>query len=571
MGTRIVRHLRLRGSDEAVVRHIALRLEDALRTASLPEAGGRLVLVRRLALGRIPRDAAPQTLALSLERHLAALVAGCLPAGNQNADAAPAVYFRDTLEAHAELALRLLAGAPVDAWFWPLAVPAWQRGMPVAEALRRLAYSLAARPEAPVALPLWAAALVRAGHGEQLVAALATDDVMPLAQAAGIRRATLTDETPAAAPPPAAGSAGQPKPQSRATPASARRPVDARRRLLQALLAAAGATPTDTNTPAPPVAPPLQAHLTDDAPGATRTPPASSQPAHSPSLVAAGVRPGPLRPSPQGPGHPGPLSPHSRPSPLSQPASQARPGLDEQAPPAARPAIEPTPPSAWTFDGIATSAGGLLFLLPVLARLGYPGWLAAQPAWGRADLPRQVFAEVLARLSIAADDPAWLLAKRAWPAIPPRHFVAPAAWHSQLASGTGPLRLGHSETTHILWDASGRLPLGAWQGPCPRPLQPARQRAIPTTDSPADSIVALATRAWLTACRRWLRRHAGIGIADLVQRPAELAATPTHLDLFFTLAQADLRLRRPGLDLDPGWLPWFGRVVSFHYRPGRGP
>ena len=32
MGTRIVRHLRLRGSDEAVVRHIALRLEDALRT-----------------------------------------------------------------------------------------------------------------------------------------------------------------------------------------------------------------------------------------------------------------------------------------------------------------------------------------------------------------------------------------------------------------------------------------------------------------------------------------------------------------------------------------------------------
>ena len=66
MGSRIVRHLRLRGSDEAVVRHIALRLEDAMRTASLPEAGGRLVLVRRLALGRIPRDAAPQTLALSL-------------------------------------------------------------------------------------------------------------------------------------------------------------------------------------------------------------------------------------------------------------------------------------------------------------------------------------------------------------------------------------------------------------------------------------------------------------------------------------------------------------------------
>lgn len=571
MGTRIVRHLRLRGSDEAVVRHIALRLEDALRTASLPEAGGRVVLVRRLALGRIPREAAPQTLALSLEQRVAALVARCLPAGDQDADAAPVVYFRDTLEAHAELALRLVAGAPVDAWYWPLAVPTWQRGMPVAEALRRLAHSLAAQPEAPVALPLWAAALVRAGHGEQLVAALGTDDVTPLARAAGIRWATPTDETPAAAPPRAADSTSQPEPEHHATHATARRPADARRRLLQALLAAAGATPTDTNTPAPPVAPPLQAHLTDDAPGAARTPPPTGQPAHSPSPVVASLRPGPLRPSPQGPGHPGLLSPRPRPSPLSQRSSQARPGLDKQAPPETRPATESAPPSRWTVDGIATSAGGLLFLLPVLARLGYPAWLAAQPTWARADLPRQVFAEVLARLSLAADDPAWLLAKRAWPAIPPRHFVAPTAWHSQLASGTGPLRLGHSATTHILWDASGRLPLGAWQGPCPRPLQPARQRAIPTTDSPADSIVALATRAWLTACRRWLRRHAGIGIADLVQRPAELAVTPTHLDLFFTLAQADLRLRRPGLDLDPGWLPWFGRVVSFHYRPGQRP
>jgi len=26
-------------------------------------------------------------------------------------------------------------------------------------------------------------------------------------------------------------------------------------------------------------------------------------------------------------------------------------------------------------------------------------------------------------------------------------------------------------------------------------------------------------------------------------------------------------VRRLGLDLDPGWLPWFGRVVRFHYLP----
>jgi hypothetical protein len=30
-----------------------------------------------------------------------------------------------------------------------------------------------------------------------------------------------------------------------------------------------------------------------------------------------------------------------------------------------------------------------------------------------------------------------------------------------------------------------------------------------------------------------------------------------------------LAVRRAGLDLDPGWVPWFGRVVGFHY--GRVP
>jgi hypothetical protein len=27
-----------------------------------------------------------------------------------------------------------------------------------------------------------------------------------------------------------------------------------------------------------------------------------------------------------------------------------------------------------------------------------------------------------------------------------------------------------------------------------------------------------------------------------------------------------MRIRRAGLDIDPGWVPWLGRVVSFHYR-----
>ncbi len=37
------------------------------------------------------------------------------------------------------------------------------------------------------------------------------------------------------------------------------------------------------------------------------------------------------------------------------------------------------------------------------------------------------------------------------------------------------------------------------------------------------------------------------------------------IDISLHLDEADVRIRRIGLDLDPGWLPWFGRVVRFHY------
>jgi hypothetical protein len=50
-----------------------------------------------------------------------------------------------------------------------------------------------------------------------------------------------------------------------------------------------------------------------------------------------------------------------------------------------------------------------------------------------------------------------------------------------------------------------------------------------------------------------------------VRRPARLAFTATHIDVRFPLAGADVRVRRAGLDIDPGWLAWFGRVVAFQF------
>ncbi len=62
-----------------------------------------------------------------------------------------------------------------------------------------------------------------------------------------------------------------------------------------------------------------------------------------------------------------------------------------------------------------------------------------------------------------------------------------------------------------------------------------------------------------------------MGLQGLVCRPGRLLATPTHLEVFFAHHQIDVRIRRAGADLDPGWLPWLGRVVRFHYLFGEDP
>ena len=44
-----------------------------------------------------------------------------------------------------------------------------------------------------------------------------------------------------------------------------------------------------------------------------------------------------------------------------------------------------------------------------------------------------------------------------------------------------------------------------------------------------------------------------------------MVADPAWLEVRFALDDADVRVRRAGLDLDPGWLPWLGCVVRFVY------
>jgi hypothetical protein len=117
----------------------------------------------------------------------------------------------------------------------------------------------------------------------------------------------------------------------------------------------------------------------------------------------------------------------------------------------------------------------------------------------------------------------------------------------------------------VLLDATGRLPLAVW----PRgAVSPARElvgdRAVRRAPEFPFDMNPLALALALGA-HRLCRRQTGFGLKTLVRRPARVAITDTHVDVFFRPGEADVRIRRAALDVNPGWIPWFGRIVSFHY------
>lgn len=86
----------------------------------------------------------------------------------------------------------------------------------------------------------------------------------------------------------------------------------------------------------------------------------------------------------------------------------------------------------------------------------------------------------------------------------------------------------------------------------------------------------LAARAQLARLARWIRRASapatqgarGLSLLELVGRRGCFTASATHIDLWLPLETVDPRVRRAGLDLDPGWFAPLGRVLSFHFTPG---
>ncbi len=452
---RQVRTVHLRSLDAALIRRGAMLLEDALHTASLPDAG-RLLLVRSLDVGRIQSQQSSATLALVVEQRLTQLETTAVHANDPAAGDSIAVYFRDDVEPYLCLALRLANHRSADEWFWQLAVTNWQPNLPREEGFRRVIYGLIQSPIGVVAIAPLMQKLLAQNSITPLLSVLTQSDGSDLLQACGWLKSESS--------------------------------IELINSLLLVFLSSSWINLLQRWIETWGIEDPRSLWLSTI--GLIAEQPAfildeqltirSQQIIHKVSDLRKQLKSDSF-------------------SLLKSPVSvleTSQTALDNSQE-IIHESESPDSKLSITSPHL-THYAGLLFLLPLLTHLGIESFLESNPQIIEFDLPRKLLHTIAHRLAIPKTDSVWSL--------------------------LGDYLENYSESDLV--------------------------------------------RSWLNSLRRWCRLNARMGLHNLVTRSGHLSITPTHVDIWFEPEQADIRIRRVGLDLDPGWVPWFGRVIAFHYTGG---
>jgi hypothetical protein len=202
-------------------------------------------------------------------------------------------------------------------------------------------------------------------------------------------------------------------------------------------------------------------------------------------------------------------------------AARARPRSDVEDPAAEAATAQGTADVPDLPDRLETSWAGLAFLLTVADDLDVPDRILDDPVLGPRPLP-WVLRETATRLA-GAD--------RQDPGV--RAF-------------SGRMDPDPSSTTPADTDESAALDdlAGAWARAClDRLLDAGSDPSDPglDPDDPAGAVLRVASRR------------------------GEIEASPGWIDVVLDAGAADTLVRRAGLDLDPGWIPWLGTVLRYRY------
>ena len=262
-------------------------------------------------------------------------------------------------------------------------------------------------------------------------------------------------------------------------------------------------------------------------------------------------------------------------------------------------------------EGVPTRLGGVFYLINALDCLHLPtaferGWRLDSIAgpWGTLDL----IARALLGATWPARDPVWdafahLAGWKASRAAPAKGryrssrassaadpaWPAQATWPAELRDPLDRILWSTAGSRVFLWSPDGyvlthcrtrgepaacaRRACRAFAGGARATLVRRPQRQIPWMP-PAALPAGCPARLgrWAAAAAPAVLRRLQLAIgnegwrqADRLRIPTRLYVTSSHVDVVFALRDIDIRVRRAGLDRDPGWKPAYGRVVSFHF------
>ncbi len=477
---------------------VRTRLERALDAANPPTR--RLVLVRRIAFGRLAIDGPPSAFERQVGGTLEAVCAEAVHGATSGAGSSNAVWFRSRAEASALFWDLVLAGKRPHDWFWRLVMPRWKAG----NAKTWVAAELARTWTDPPARMVLARALCRAarsGHAAQIVDVLERADLSAFAprqesHGAIPREAQVGEHPPTASGQPAGDAVSSVRPATELAYSSASTAV--RKLILAALarttreraiglatLAMVGERPdraTDLLSLSSTVRNLVDAVIATAAVGQRRGARAASP--HSDTARVASTGAGSDHHTGREEGKYSTETRGREPADVAN-GAEGTPVLSDRA--------------ILSLE-VEFAKAGLFLVLPLLNRLG---------------LQQVIEDEGLSRRYNFA---AHLLVKMA------------------LDFGQG--------------DGSAMV---HWLGLAPEDCdRAARELAQP---------LALWARLSDKALRRFARRR----LYDLAGRKGWIIRDDATLDIRFPLASADIALRRRALDVDPGWVPWLGRVVHFHF------
>jgi len=214
--------------------------------------------------------------------------------------------------------------------------------------------------------------------------------------------------------------------------------------------------------------------------------------------------------------------------------------------------------------GDSSEHAGLWLLLQVMRLVGTE--LADNAT--QCNLGLHVFKHFCQRLDLARHDPVLTLLETVDAIESIQH--TPNPWQARpevltCLGGHGGLTLSRCGRGRAILHRDQRIPVVAIIDAST--LRSLRKTAIRINPGNPRTPVASAEmiKSLVLSTQRLVSVLLGRGWRHLVTRPGKVLIGPTHIDVWFDARHVDPTIRSAGLDLDPGWVPSLGRVVSYHY------